>query len=292
MSYYVTTPDLLRERRAPPGPRLHDVAADVLARHMRQRGEDVFFLTGTDEHGEPVAQAAERLRASRRASWPTGTRCASSEVAERINATNDFFIRTSDPEHAAVVAEVVTRLKDNGHVYEGTYEGWYCPRCADFKTDAELLDGNRCPIHLIELEREQRGQLVLPPLGIPGAARAAVRRAPRCVLPGHALQRGALVHQGRPAATSRSAAPGITWGVPVPWDPDAGGLRLDRRAPQLLLGALIRARGRGPHAGVLARRRPPHRQGHPQVPRGLLARPAHGGRPRGPRAPATCTATC
>ena len=50
---------------------------------------------------------------------------------------------------------VVQRINDNGHVYEGTYEGWYCPRCADFKTDSELIDGNKCPIHLIELEREK-----------------------------------------------------------------------------------------------------------------------------------------
>ena len=55
----------------------------------------------------------------------------------------------------AKVAEVVQRIYDNGHVYAGTYEGWYCPRCADFKTDAELEDGNRCPIHKIELEREK-----------------------------------------------------------------------------------------------------------------------------------------
>ena len=53
----------------------------------------------------------------------------------RVNATNDFFIRTSDPEHEAAVAEVVQRIYDNGHVYEGIYEGWYCPRCADFKTE-------------------------------------------------------------------------------------------------------------------------------------------------------------
>ena len=76
-------------------------------------------------------------------------------VSALVNATNDFFIRTSDPRHNAKVQEVLQRVYDNGHVYKGTYEGFYCPRCADFKSDAELIEGNKCPIHLIELEREQ-----------------------------------------------------------------------------------------------------------------------------------------
>ena len=76
-------------------------------------------------------------------------------LVDKINATNDFFIRTSDPEHGRVVQEVVQRIHDNGHVFKGTYEGYYCPRCADFKTEAELVDGNKCPIHLIELEWEK-----------------------------------------------------------------------------------------------------------------------------------------
>src|ERR687890_1023025 len=154
MPYYVTTPIYYVNGEPHLGHAYTTIAADVLARHMRQRGEEVLFLTGTDEHGEPVAQAAEKLGITPR---ELGDRNAVrfKELAARLDATNDFFIRTTDPEHGAVVAEVVQRIHDNGHVYEGTYEGWYCPRCADFKTDAELVDGNRCPIHLIELEREK-----------------------------------------------------------------------------------------------------------------------------------------
>src|SRR3954466_3933987 len=125
MAYYVTTPIYYVNAEPHLGHAYTTIAADVLARHRRQRGEEVFFLTGTDEHGEPVAQAAERLgttprqlaanNAERFAGW-----------GRRIGATNDFFIRTSDPEHEAVVADVVQRIHDNGHVYAGTYEGWYC----------------------------------------------------------------------------------------------------------------------------------------------------------------------
>src|SRR3954447_13614553 len=153
MSYYVTTPIYYVNAQPHLGHAYTTIAADVLARHMRQRGEDVFFLTGTDEHGEPVAQAAERLGVSPRELADENSQ-RFRDLVERVNATNDFFIRTTDPEHEAGVQRVVQAIHDNGYVYAGHYEGFYCPKCADFKTDAELIDGNKCPIHLIELERE------------------------------------------------------------------------------------------------------------------------------------------
>ena len=121
---------------------------------MRQRGEDVFFLTGTDEHGEPVADVAEREGIAPRELADRNV-VHFKEMVERVNASNDFFIRTSDPEHAAAVRAFMQGLYDRGHIYPGTYEGWYCPRCADFKNEQEIIDGNRCPIHKIELTWEK-----------------------------------------------------------------------------------------------------------------------------------------
>src|SRR5262245_25274835 len=121
---------------------------------MRQRGEKVFFQTGTDEHGEPTARAAEtegitpKELADRNAP-------RFRELMPQINVSQDFFIRTSDPEHVAKVQEILQRVHDNGYVYEGLYEGWYCPRCADFKTESEIAEGNKCPIHGIELDQEK-----------------------------------------------------------------------------------------------------------------------------------------
>src|SRR4051795_5149838 len=106
MSYYATTPIYYVNAEPHLGHAYTTIAVDVLARHHRQRGEDVFFLTGTDEHGEPVAQAAERL-------GPTPGELADKnaqrfrDMAARVNATNDFFIRTSDPEHVAEVQRVL-----------------------------------------------------------------------------------------------------------------------------------------------------------------------------------------
>src|SRR3954465_16094121 len=100
MSYYVTTPIYYVNAEPHLGHAYTTVAVDVLARHARQRGEDVFFLTGTDEHGEPVAQAAERLGTTPRELADKNSQ-RFRELFERLAITNDFFIPTSDPRHPA-----------------------------------------------------------------------------------------------------------------------------------------------------------------------------------------------
>ena len=169
---------------------------------MRQRGEDVFFLTGTDEHGEPVVQAAEKAGLTPR---ELGDRNAPrfQEMGELVNATNDFFIRTTDPRHMKRVQEVIQRVYDNGHVYEGTYEGWYCPRCADFKTESELGEDNTCPIHKIPLEREKEENWFFRLSAFQEPLEKLYAERPDFVHSRLPRQRGAVVHQGRPAATSR-----------------------------------------------------------------------------------------
>jgi methionyl-tRNA synthetase len=183
---------------------------------MRQRGEDVFFLTGTDEHGEPVTQAAEKLGITPR---ELGDRYAVrfKEVAARVNATNDFFIRTTDAEHYDVVARVVQRVHDNGHVYEGTYEGWYCPRCADFKTDSELEEGNRCPIHKIVLEREKEDNWFFRLSSFQEPLERLYAERPGFVLPENRYNEAlSFIKSGlRDVSLSRAR---LKWGVPVPWD--------------------------------------------------------------------------
>jgi methionyl-tRNA synthetase len=216
MAYYVTTPIYYVNAEPHLGHAYTTIAADVLARHMRQRGEDVFFLTGTDEHGEPVAQAAERQGVSPR---DLADRNAERfrDLTTTLNATNDFFIRTSDPQHEAAVQGVLQRVYDNGYVYPGTYEGWYCPRCADFKTDAELVDGNRCPIHLIELEREKEDNYFFKLSAFQEQLEQLYADRPDFVGPQVRYNEALSFIKGGLNDVSLTRAR-LRWGVTVPWD--------------------------------------------------------------------------
>jgi methionyl-tRNA synthetase len=216
VSYYVTTPIYYVNGEPHLGHAYTTIAADVLARHMRQRGEDVFFLTGTDEHGEPVALAAEREGITPR---ELGDRNAVrfKEMAAAVDATNDFFIRTTDTEHLERVAEVVQRIHDNGHVYEGTYEGWFCPRCADFKTESEIEEGNRCAIHKIPLEWQVEDNWFFRLSAFQDRLVQLYEERPGFVVPQVRFNEALSFIQGglQDISLSRSR---LKWGVPVPWD--------------------------------------------------------------------------
>jgi methionyl-tRNA synthetase len=217
MSFYVTTPIYYVNAAPHLGHAYTTIVADVLARHHRQRGDDVFFLTGTDEHGEPVADAAKaqglepKQLADRNAE-------RFKALMPRLEASNDFFIRTSDDAHKARVQEVLQRIHDNGHVYKGLYEGWYCPRCADFKVENEIAEGNRCPIHEIELVREKEENWFFRLSTFQEDLERLYAEQPQFVQPRERYNEAlAFIQSGlQDVSLSRGK---LTWGVTVPWDP-------------------------------------------------------------------------
>ena len=216
MSFYITTPIYYVNAQPHLGHAYTTIATDVLARHMRQRGEDVFFLTGTDEHGEPVADAA---RAQGLEPKQLADRNAErfKSLMPRLESSNDFFIRTSDTQHKAKVQEVLQAVYDNGYVYKGNYEGWYCPRCADFKVENEILEGNRCPIHEIELTRESEENYFFALSKFQEQLERLYEEQPEFVMPPHHY------NEARSFITSGLQDVSLTrarmhWGVEVPWD--------------------------------------------------------------------------
>ena len=217
-SFYVTTPIYYVNAAPHLGHAYTTIAADVLARHHRQRGEEVFFLTGTDEHGEPVADAAH---AQGIAPQELADRNAERfrALAPRLGASNDFFIRTTDPQHMAKVQEILTRVRANGFVYEGTYEGWYCPRCADFKAENEIEEGKRCPIHHVELVREQEENYFFELSAFQERLERLYAEREDFVAPRSRYNEAlSFVRSGlRDVPLTRHK---LTWGVPVPWDPE------------------------------------------------------------------------
>src|ERR1700686_943044 len=200
MAFYVTTPIYYVNAAPHLGHAYTTIAADVMARHHRQRGEEVFFLTDTDEHGEPVADAAPALG-----------------IAPQLQASNDFFIRTTDPQHEAVVKEVLSRVRENGYVFEGTYEGWYCPRCADFKAENEIDEGNRCPIHHIELTREQEENYFFKLSAFQERLEGLYAQREDFVAPRTRYNEAlSFIRSGlRDVPLTRHK---LSWGVKVPWD--------------------------------------------------------------------------
>jgi methionyl-tRNA synthetase len=218
MPFYITTPIYYVNAAPHLGHAYTTIAADVMARHHRQRREPVFFLTGTDEHGEPVADAAHALGIE-----PQELADRNAErfraLPPRLGASNDFFIRTTDPEHEAVVQRVLSQVRDNGYVYMGTYEGWYCPRCADFKADNEIDEGNRCPIHHIELTREQEDNYFFKLSAFQERLEELYEQRPGFVAPRTRFNEAlSFIRSGlRDVPLTRHK---LTWGVQVPWDPD------------------------------------------------------------------------
>ncbi len=216
-SFYVTTPIYYVNAAPHLGHAYTTIAADVLARHHRQRGEEVFFLTGTDEHGEPVADAAHALGIE-----PQELADRNAErfraLAPRLGASNDFFIRTTDPQHMAKVQEILARVRENGYVYKGVYEGWYCPRCADFKAENEIDEGRRCPIHHIELVREQEDNYFFKLSAFQQQLERLYAEREDFVAPRSRYNEAlAFIRSGlRDVPLTRHK---LTWGVPVPWDP-------------------------------------------------------------------------
>ena len=217
MAFYVTTPIYYVNAAPHLGHAYTTIGADILARHHRQRGEDVFFLTGTDEHGEPVAQVAEREGITPKELADRNAQ-RFMDLMPRINASNDFFIRTSDPRHKAKVQEVMQRVHDNGHVYKGLYEGWYCPKCADFKTENEIAEGNTCPIHRIPLDREHEENWFFALSSFEDRLKELYAERPDWITPRSRSNEALAFINGGLQDISLSRAK-ITWGVEVPWDP-------------------------------------------------------------------------
>ncbi len=146
MKFFLSTPIYYVNDAPHIGHAYTTVIADALARWHRLLGDDVFFLTGTDEHGLKVAQSAEEAgvtpqeQADRNATRFRG-------AWELLGISNDDFIRTTEPRHHDAVQALLSRIKDNGDIELDTYEGPYCVSCEAYYQDSELVDGTFCPIH-------------------------------------------------------------------------------------------------------------------------------------------------
>ena len=193
------------------------IACDVLARYHRLRGERVFFLTGTDEHSLNVARSSAELGITPQ-EWVDQMVPKWRDVWDRLDISNDDFIRTSEQRHVERVQRFVQTLYDRDQVYLGVYEGPYCVSCEEFKLEKELVDGN-CPIHLRPVEWLKEDNYFFPLSKFQEPLLRLYRERPEFVLPDFRRNEVVSFVEGglRDLSISRS---GSDWGIPVPWDPE------------------------------------------------------------------------
>jgi len=141
--FYITTPIYYVNDVPHIGHAYTTIAADTLARYHRLLGDEVFFLTGTDEHGQKVEKAAQERGLTPKAHADSMT-VNFQRLWEKLEISHDAFIRTTDKEHAAVVQELLQKLHDKGEIERRTYEGWYCTPDERFWTEKEIVEG-KCP---------------------------------------------------------------------------------------------------------------------------------------------------
>ncbi len=141
--FYITTAIAYTSRKPHIGNTYEIVLTDAIARYKRQQGFDVFFLTGTDEHGQKIEDIAKEQGITPKAYVDT-VAGEIKDIWNLMNSSYDKFIRTTDDEHVASVQKIFKKLYDQGDIYKGKYEGWYCVPCESFFTDTQIEDGV-CP---------------------------------------------------------------------------------------------------------------------------------------------------
>ena len=289
-AFYVTTPIYYVNDAPHIGHAYTTVAGDVLTRWHRQRGERVWFLTGTDEHGQKVLRSAEtngvepqqwvdRLVTE---AWLAGAGPARGRQ-RRLHPDHRGASRSSESRRSC--SGCMTRARSTrAPTRARTAWGARSSSCRATCSTASAIDGQQCcPIHGSPgRDRSRRPTSSSDSPRTPSRCSTTTRDTPRRSQPASGAQRGARRSSSQGLTDLSISRSSFDWGIPMPWDDVAGHLRLVRRAAQLRHRRRLRRQTTRAEAAVrqhLAGRRAPRGQGHPAVPRGHLAGDAHGGRP-------------
>ncbi len=217
--FYVTTPIYYVNAEPHIGHAYSTIVADFLARFYRLDGYDTFFLTGTDEHGEKIAQAAARSGMSPKA-FVDRVAGRFKEAWALLDISYDDFIRTTEPRHKRVVQMVLQRVYDAGDIYYGEYEGHYCVGCERFLTDKELVDG-KCPDHGVVPELRREGNYFFRMEKYRPWLREFLAENPEFIWP-EGYRHEVLAMLAEPVGDLSISRPKhrVPWGIPLPWDED------------------------------------------------------------------------
>ena len=214
--FYITTPIYYVNDAPHVGHAYTTVNADALARWHRLTGDDVFFLTGTDEHGQKVARAAEEHGVSPK-EWTDRLAPRFASAWADLDIANDDFIRTTEARHQHAVQKFLTRIYENGWIVKDTYRGLYCVPCEQYYAEDELLEDRLCPVHRIPVEELEEENYYLRLSAFEDRLLAWYEANPGAVVPESKRNEALSFIRGglRDISITRTS---IDWGVSEPWD--------------------------------------------------------------------------
>jgi len=217
--FYITTPIYYVNDVPHIGHAYTTIAADVMARFKRLDGYEVFFLTGTDEHGQKVQQAAENLKVSPQ-EHVDKLHQRFKELWVKLNISNSDFIRTTEERHKVVVCNILQTLFDRDEIYRDSYEGWYCTPCERFWTEKDLQDNN-CPECRRKVEKIKEHNYFFRMSKYQEWLVDKIKNDPHFILPASRRNEvlGFLDKPLEDLCISRPKSR-LPWGIPLPFDED------------------------------------------------------------------------
>ena len=214
-TFYITTAIDYPNAEPHIGHAYQKIIADVIARYKKLQGNEVFFLTGTDEHGKKIQEAAEKSGKSPKEFVD--------EISEKfksawkaLNIQPDRFIRTTDKDHEELVQEVIKKCDKAGDIYKGTYEGLYCVGCEAYYTEKDLIDG-KCPLHNRPIEKLQEESYFFKLSKYEKFLLNLYKKTPEFILPDE--RRNEMTNRVKEGLKDLSISrTSFNWGIPFPLD--------------------------------------------------------------------------
>ncbi len=215
--FYITTAIAYTSRKPHIGNTYEVVLTDAIARYKRKRGYDVFFLTGTDEHGQKIQQEAEKSGVTPQ-QYVDGVAGEIREIWDLMNSSYDKFIRTTDDYHVKTVQKIFKKFYDQGDIYKSEYEGHYCVPCESFFTETQLVDG-KCPDCGREVQKAKEESYFFKMSKYQDALMKHIEENPDFIQPEsrkNEMVNNFLKPGLQDLCVSRTS---FTWGIPVEFDP-------------------------------------------------------------------------
>lgn len=216
--YYLSTPIYYINGLPSIGHAYTNIVADVIARYRRMRGDEVFFLTGTDENSQKNVEAAQKAGMETDIQAYLDRMAAKwQETFDELAFTHDRFIRTTEADHHKAVEKFWKAVEKSGDIYLGEYEGWYCKGCEEFKAENDLVEGNRCPLHKTVCDRIKEKNYFFKLTKYRDALLEHIGKQPDFVVP--SSRRNEIVSYIKDFMTDVSISrSSMKWGIPVPGD--------------------------------------------------------------------------